>query len=93
MARPARTATAVLLLRKIATISMFPRLPMGDRTLIMRSLKGLESFISVSVVHPLMLENGWTFGKDFPDATGDTLYDHQFYISSISMPIRTTRAA
>ena len=44
----------------------------------MRSLKGLESFISVSVVHPLMLENGWTFGNDFPDATGDTLYNHQF---------------
>jgi putative glutathione S-transferase len=40
----------------------------------LRKLKGLEPFISVSVVHPLMLENGWTFAADFPDATGDQLY-------------------
>lgn len=35
------------------------------RTLIMRRLKGLEPFISVSVVNPLMLENGWTFDDSF----------------------------
>ena len=35
--------------------------PWAHRTLIMRSLKGLEKMISVSVVTPLMLENGWTF--------------------------------
>ena len=29
----------------------------------MRKLKGLEQIIPVSVVHPLMLENGWTFGR------------------------------
>lgn len=29
--------------------------------MIMRSLKGLEDIISVSVVNPLMAENGWTF--------------------------------
>ncbi|MTD41195.1 glutathione S-transferase family protein [Erwinia sp. CPCC 100877] len=52
--------------------------PWAHRTLIMRKLKGLESFIDVSVVHPLMRENGWTFGKDFPDATGDTLNGHDF---------------
>ena len=52
--------------------------PWAHRTLILRALKGLESFISVSVVHPLMLENGWTFGDDFPAATGDTLYQHDF---------------
>ncbi|MFW0854528.1 glutathione S-transferase family protein [Cronobacter dublinensis] len=52
--------------------------PWAHRTLIMRKLKGLEPFISVSVVHPLMLENGWTFGDDFPAATGDTLYQHDF---------------
>lgn len=44
----------------------------------MRKLKGLEPFISVSVVHPLMLENGWTFDDNFPAATGDTLYQHEF---------------
>lgn len=50
----------------------------------MRTLKGLESLISVSVVHPLMLENGWTFARDFPAATGDELYQldylYQIYL-------------
>lgn len=35
--------------------------PWASRALIMRSLKGLEDIISVSVVNPLMAENGWTF--------------------------------
>ncbi|MEY8463176.1 glutathione S-transferase family protein [Streptococcus merionis] len=35
--------------------------PWASRTLMMRKLKGLEDYISLSVVHPLMLENGWTF--------------------------------
>lgn len=52
--------------------------PWAHRTLIMRQLKGLQEHIAVSVVHPLMLDNGWTFGIDFPDATGDSLYQHEF---------------
>lgn len=52
--------------------------PWAHRTLLMRQLKGLESMIDVSVVHPLMLENGWTFDDDFPDATGDKLYQNEF---------------
>nr|MBA2816421.1 Glutathionyl-hydroquinone reductase YqjG [Candidatus Pantoea persica] len=44
--------------------------PWAHRTLLMRQLKGLESMIDVSVVHPLMLE---TFGDGLPDATGDKL--------------------
>ncbi len=35
--------------------------PWAHRTLIYRALKGLEGHISLSVVNPLMLENGWTF--------------------------------
>ena len=35
--------------------------PWAHRTLIFRTLKGLEDHISVSVVNPLMLERGWTF--------------------------------
>ncbi|OON38648.1 glutathione-dependent reductase [Izhakiella australiensis] len=52
--------------------------PWAHRTLLMRRLKGLEKLIDVSVVHPLMLENGWTFADDFPGATGDSLYQHEF---------------
>ena len=47
--------------------------PWAHRTLIFRALKGLEPHISVSVVHPLMVENGWEFKTDFPGATGDEL--------------------
>lgn len=58
--------------------------PWAHRTLLMRTLKGLESLISVSVVHPLMLENGWTFARDFPAANGDELYQldylYQLYL-------------
>ncbi|WP_038906994.1 glutathione S-transferase family protein [Dickeya oryzae] len=52
--------------------------PWAHRTLLMRKLKGLEQHIGVSVVHPLMLDQGWTFGTDFPHTTGDTLYQHEF---------------
>ncbi|MGG7668827.1 glutathione S-transferase family protein [Yersinia sp. J1] len=52
--------------------------PWAHRALLMRSLKGLESLIPVSVVHPLMLDKGWTFGTDFPDTTGDSLYQSDY---------------
>ena len=35
--------------------------PWANRTMIFRSLKGLEDMISVSVVHWYMAEHGWTF--------------------------------
>ena len=37
--------------------------PWAHRTLITRTLKGLEPLIGVSVVSWLMLENGWTFDR------------------------------
>ncbi len=48
--------------------------PWAHRTLIFRKLKGLEEHISLSVVHPEMLSDGWTFETDEHGATGDTLY-------------------
>ncbi len=59
--------------------------PWAHRTLIMRKLKGLEPFLPVSVVNPLMLENGWTFDDSFPEATGDTLYQHDFLYQLASL--------
>ncbi len=52
--------------------------PWAHRTLIFRRLKGLADMIDVSVVHPDMLSDGWTFGTDFPGATGDKLFDLPF---------------
>ena len=37
--------------------------PWAHRTLIVRALKKLESVISVSIVDPLMAEEGWRFGN------------------------------
>ena len=45
--------------------------PWAHRTLIVRALKGLEGLIGVSVVHPFMGRDGWTFVDDVPGATGD----------------------
>jgi len=44
--------------------------PWAHRTMIFRTLKGLEDVISVSVVHPLMPAESWVFG-DYPGATVD----------------------
>lgn len=52
--------------------------PWAHRTLVFRAIKGLADHISVSVVHPHMLSDGWTFGTDFDGATGDTLFGFDF---------------
>jgi len=50
--------------------------PWAHRTLIFRSLKRLESIISVSVVDPFMGENGWAFaGPDGSLSEGSTRDD------------------
>jgi len=52
--------------------------PWAHRTLIVRVLKGLTEHISFDVVHPLMLEQGWTFDAGFPAATGDRVNQKEF---------------
>lgn len=52
--------------------------PWAHRTLIFRKLKGLEDNIGISVVHPDMLSDGWTFETDDKGATGDGLYGLPF---------------
>lgn len=46
--------------------------PWAHRTLIFRKLKKLENAISLSVVDPLMGEEGWTF-SDYPGAIPDAV--------------------
>lgn len=52
--------------------------PWANRTLVFRALKDLTDHIDVSVVHPDMLDDGWTFDKDYVGATGDTLHNLPF---------------
>ena len=53
--------------------------PWAHRTLIMRGLKDLREHISVSVVEPLMLENGWEFSDQYPDHLLAADYLFQLY--------------
>ena len=52
--------------------------PWAHRTMIFRTLKGLQDVISVSVVHPLMPAESWVFGK-YPGATEDHI-NHAHYL-------------
>ncbi len=58
--------------------------PWAHRTLIFRKLKGLEAMISVSVVHWLMGEEGWSFAEGpgvVPDPNG-ARYLHEVYTAA-----------
>ncbi len=59
--------------------------PWAHRTLIFRRLKNLEDRISLSVVHWLMLDNGWTFEQGpgvVPDPLNKARYLHQVYTAA-----------
>jgi len=59
--------------------------PWAHRTLIARKLKGLESDISLSVVHHFMGDKGWTFEPGdgvIPDPIHDARYMHQVYTAA-----------
>lgn len=59
--------------------------PWAHRTLIFRKLKKLEDIISLSIVDPLMQENGWEF-TDYPGSIPDTVngshYLHEIYTAA-----------
>ncbi len=59
--------------------------PWAHRTLIFRTLKGLEEIISLSVVHWHMSEQGWTFAPSegvIADPIHDAQYLHQVYTAA-----------
>ncbi len=67
--------------------------PWAHRTMIARSMLGLEDAISVSISHPLMLENGWVFSEgraEVPDTVLGVDYLHEIY--SRARPDYTGRA-
>src|SRR5260370_29071500 len=52
--------------------------PWASRAVIVRKLKKLEVAVPMTVVHPDMLENGWTFGGEV-DATTGRRFLHEIY--------------
>lgn len=68
--------------------------PWAHRTLVMRSLKGLSDAISLSVVHWLMLEDGWTFDPGpgvIPDTINGVTKLHEIY--TLANPDCTSRVS
>lgn len=67
--------------------------PWASRTLMARKLKGLEALIPVTVVNPVLGDQGWQFGG-YPDADEDPLfgasYMHELYTRAD--PVFTGRA-
>lgn len=55
--------------------------PWAHRTLIFRALKGLQGAIGVSVVDPLMLENGWELSED-ADPVNGARYLYEIYLKA-----------
>jgi len=47
--------------------------PWAHRTLLTRALKGLEEVVSVDVVDPIRIADGWRFSPDKDDCTPDTV--------------------
>jgi len=59
--------------------------PWAHRTLIFRKLKGLEAMVSLSVVHWLMGEEGWTFEPGpgvVPDPINEAKYLYEVYTAA-----------
>lgn len=59
--------------------------PWAHRVMVFRALKGLTDMIDISVVHPYMVENGWTFAKGdgvIADTINGAEFVHQIYTAA-----------
>jgi glutathionyl-hydroquinone reductase len=57
--------------------------PWAQRTLILRSLKGLKEAIGVSIVDPIMSDQGWAFSEalgTIPDSVNHAQYLQEIYL-------------
>lgn len=52
--------------------------PWAHRTLIGRSILGLEEVFTVDVVDPIRIDDGWEFTPDKPGCTPDTIHGHSY---------------
>lgn len=52
--------------------------PWASRAFIMMKLKKLEGVITMSIVSPHMLDDGWTFNEDFPGVIPDSVLKKKF---------------
>jgi len=68
--------------------------PWAHRTLIYRALKGLERAISVSIVDPVIVDQGWPFG-DGPGCVPDTVngFHHLHQVYTKARPDYTGRVS
>ncbi|MGV0024708.1 glutathione S-transferase family protein [Phormidesmis priestleyi] len=59
--------------------------PWAHRTLIMRSLKGLEDAIGLSIVDPILSDKGWAFSEEpgtIPDSVNHAQYLQDIYLKA-----------